>query len=66
MFVFGQLQKPSLLLNNVFYCPKMGKTVFDLCSFYFIFAFKQGKEQILFKVKPFKMLNKTYILLLLG
>ena len=44
----------------------MGKTVSDLkdgfkkCwgSLSLVFAFKQAKEQILFQVKPLKMLNK--------
>ena len=52
----------------------MVKTVFDLYrrkqnllgGFFSIFTFKQAKEQILFQVQPLKMLNKKFVLLILG
>ena len=44
---------------------KNGKTIFAF-NFLYSFAFRQAKEHILFKVKPWKMLTKKLVLSFLG
>ena len=54
-----------------FFFFNMSKTIFDqknskkntFSSFFFIFSFKKNKEHILFQVKPLKMSNKSFFVL---